>query len=57
MGDETRVQDHARPEREMRLDREAQRPVLDERVEGTLDLVHKLFVGRCWSRGTDRGER
>jgi hypothetical protein len=44
-------------EREIRLDREGQRALLDERVEGTLDLAHKLFVGRCRSRRNERGER
>jgi len=41
----------------MRLDREAHRALLDERVEGTLDLAHKLFVGRCRGRRNERGER
>jgi hypothetical protein len=56
-GDETRIGRSREAEREMRLDREAQRPLLDDRVEGTLDFAHELFVGRCRSRRHDRGER
>jgi hypothetical protein len=41
----------------MRLDREAQRALLDKRVEGTLNLAYKLFVGQCGCGRHERGER
>lgn len=44
-------------DREMRLDREEQRALFDKRVEGMLDLAHKLFVGRCRRRRNERRER
>ena len=40
----------------MRLDWEAQRALLGERVQRALDLIHKLFFGRRRSGRNDGGE-
>jgi hypothetical protein len=53
---EARVWPSGAAEREMRLDWEAQRAPLDERVERTLDFLHKLFVGGRRSGRNDGGE-
>jgi hypothetical protein len=44
--DKTRGRRSRAAEREMRLHREGHGAPLDERIERTLDLAHKLLVGR-----------